>query len=80
LRRGTLAALPQIDDLVAHFRFDGAQLVFRVDAVLFAEGKEVLALCAQLPREREDADFFFLLQAELPVVVNWTYGFPQQRT
>jgi hypothetical protein len=37
--------------------------------VFVAHGKEVLALHAQLSRERENADFLFLLlllQAELP--------------
>ena len=58
----------EVQNLVAHLMLDGAELVFRVDAVLFAQGKEVLALHAQLPRKRENADFLFLLQAELPVL------------
>jgi hypothetical protein len=64
------AALDQLQDLVADFRLDRAQLVLHVEAVLLAEDQEVLGLHAKLARECEDAHFFFLLllQAKLPVV------------
>jgi hypothetical protein len=55
--------------LIAHLGIDGAELVLRVDAMLLAQGKEVLALHVKLARQRENADFLFLLlQAELPVI------------
>jgi hypothetical protein len=63
-----MAALYQVHNAVAHFRLNGAELVFHVDAVLFAESNEVTALPAQFTRQREHTDFLFLLlQDELPV-------------
>src|SRR5262249_20183569 len=70
-RRGGGPLAPhQLHDLVPHLGLDGAQLVLYVDAVLLAQGQQVLALHVQLARQREDADFFslLLLQAKLPVL------------
>src|SRR5262249_1278785 len=69
------ATLDQFDDPVAHLRFDGAQLVLDLDAVLLTEDKEVLALHVQLAGQREDADFFSL-QAELPMMIYPDIGLP----
>jgi hypothetical protein len=71
-------ALHQVNDLIAHLRFDGAQLVLGVNVVLFAQGKEVLALHAQFSRERENANLFFLLQAEPPCSITLTYDLPRR--
>jgi hypothetical protein len=60
-RSSLLASLHQLHDLVAHLGLDRAELVLDVDAVLLAQGHEILALHLQLARQREDTDLLFLL-------------------
>jgi hypothetical protein len=61
--RGT-SALHQLHELLTLLGLDGAELVLRVDAILAAQGEQILALHAQLTRQGKNPDLL-VRQAEL---------------
>lgn len=78
MRRGRRTApflLHELHDLIAHFRFNGAELALDINTVLAAQSNKVFALHAQLARQSEDANFLFK-QAELPVLTTLAYPLP----
>jgi hypothetical protein len=65
LGRGGAFALNQLDELLALFGLDGAQLVLCVDAVLAGQCEQVFALHAQLARQCKNPNLV-VSQAQLP--------------
>jgi hypothetical protein len=57
--------LHQLHDLIAHFRFNGTELVLDGDPILMAQSEKIFALHAQLARQSENTYFLFN-QAKLP--------------
>ena len=58
-RRARPFLFDELHDLIAHLRFDGAELAFDINAVLAAQRNKIFALHAQLSRQSENANFLF---------------------
>jgi len=58
--------LHELHDAVAHLWLQGTELVLHIDSVFSTERDQVFALHVEFTSQSEDANFLFLLQAELP--------------